>query len=159
MDEYEGGGRGGVEGGRKEKHPTPHIALNNEGLLGVWAICELGDREVYAGILLWVEEFHWLIMAVLSPCNLTKQREGTRRIIFFPKKKKRICMRTFVILKTPFCIQLSALGDSRLWPTPHNCSTLHTPNLSHHATQFSSLAVEYYRVGDVNTVEAGWEKT
>lgn len=32
-------------GGRKEKHPTPHIALNTEGLMGVWAICELGGRE------------------------------------------------------------------------------------------------------------------
>lgn len=74
--------RGG--GGRKEKHPTPHIALNNEGLLGVWAICELGDREVYAGILLWVEEFHWLIMADLFPLNLTNQCEGLRRI--FPKR-------------------------------------------------------------------------
>lgn len=30
MDEYEDGGEKGG-GGRKEKHPTPHIALNNEG--------------------------------------------------------------------------------------------------------------------------------
>ena len=40
MDEC-GGGEG-----RKEKHPAPHTALNNKGLLGVWAICELGDRDM-----------------------------------------------------------------------------------------------------------------
>lgn len=39
--------RGGE--GRKEKHPTPHIALNNEGLLGVWAICELGGQRNVCG--------------------------------------------------------------------------------------------------------------
>lgn len=75
MDEYEGGRKGGG-GGRKEKHPTPHIALNNEGLLGVRAICELGDRGVCAGIaqlLLWVEEFHWLIMAGLFLLRTNKQ--------------------------------------------------------------------------------------
>lgn len=49
--------------GRKEKHPTPHIALNSEGLPGVWAICKLGDGVVCARIaelLLWVEELRWL---------------------------------------------------------------------------------------------------
>lgn len=64
-------GKRRVGGGSKKKHPTPHTALNNEGLLGVWAICGLGDREVYAGILLWVQEFHWLIMAGLFPLSLT----------------------------------------------------------------------------------------
>lgn len=53
MDEYGNGGEKRLEeGGRKEKHPTPPIALNNEGLLGVWAICELGKGKVHAGNLL-----------------------------------------------------------------------------------------------------------
>lgn len=143
------GGRGGGGGWRKEKHPTPHTALNNEGLLGVWAICELGDGEVYAGkaqLLLWVEEFHWVIMAGLFPLNLTNQCEGTGRI--FPERDlhENICNS-----QKTFCISLAALRAAA-------CSTrtLHTPSLSHHATQFSSLAVEYYREEGGSTGESVW---
>lgn len=149
MDEYEGGEEEGVGGG--EEGETPHIALNNEGLLGVWAIYELGNREVYVGILLWVEEFHWLIMAGLFPLNVTNRLEGTRRV--FPKMDlhENICNS-----QKPFCISLPALRFLR--PT-HNCRTLHTPSLSHHATQFSSLAVEYYRAEGGSTGEPGGERT
>lgn len=47
------------EGGRRNTF-YPNIAPNGEGLLGVRAISELGDREVWAWIhlMLWVEAFH-----------------------------------------------------------------------------------------------------
>lgn len=45
------GGKGGVEEDGKEKHPTPDIDLNNDGLLGVWAISELGDGVVYWAVI------------------------------------------------------------------------------------------------------------
>lgn len=47
MDEYEGEEG---EGCKMEEGETPHIALNNEGLQGVWAICELGDQMVHSEI-------------------------------------------------------------------------------------------------------------
>lgn len=84
--------RGG--GGWKEKHPTPHTALNNEGLLGVWAICELRDRKVHAGkaqLLLWVEELHVLIMACLFLLKLATQCEGTRTVFTEIDLHENIC--------------------------------------------------------------------
>lgn len=128
--------RGGE--GRKEKHPTPHIALNSEGLLGVWAICELGDREECARrvqLLLWVEEFFWPIMAGLVLLKLTNQCEGTRSM--FPKVDlhKIICNS-----QNPFCISLPAVRTA----SHAKLKAPLTPSPSHHATQFSSLAVEYY---------------
>lgn len=135
MNEYEGGG--------EEKHPTPHIALNSEGLPGVWAICELGDREECARIaqlLLWVEVLHWLIMAGFFLLNLTNQCEGSGGM--FPQMylRKNICnSQTLYFSKSILHIIASS----------ENCSICKieaplTPNPSHHATQFTSVAVEYY---------------
>ena len=108
-------------GGRKEKHPTPHIALKNEGLLGVWAICELGDREVCAGIaqlLLWVEEFHWLTMASLFQLNLTNQCEDTRSMCLKVDLHKNICNS-----KNPFCISVPALRAAAYTQLKHPSHT------------------------------------
>lgn len=118
--------KGGWEEGRKKKHPTPHTALNNEGLLGVWAVCGPDERVVYAGKLLCLQEFHRLLMAGVFPLSQASVRAPHNS------------MKTFVI-------PIKSVSVDRAAPVNTTAASFTRLDISNSATQFSWLAAENYQ--------------
>lgn len=130
--------KGGWEEGRKKKHHTPHTALNNEGLLGVWAVCGPGKRVVYAGKLLCLQEFHRLVMAGVFPLSRASVRAP------------HISMKTFVIP-----IKYKSVSVQRAAPVNTTAASFTRLDISNSATQFSWLAAENYQA-KCGTDRRGW---
>lgn len=135
--------KGGWEEGRKKKHPTPHTALNNEGLLGVWAVCGPGERVVYAGKLLCLQEFYRLLMAGVFPLSQASVRAP------------HTSMKTFVIPIKYETNQCSWRG-LRLWtPLQHPSYGLTSQTVPPSSAGWQRKIT---RQSAVWTEEAGWDK-